>query len=55
MATRLYSEDGQLISSFAAQNRFFLPIEYIPDHVKNAFLELKIVIFMIILALIHLV
>jgi penicillin-binding protein 1A len=38
MATRLYSEDGQLISSFAAQNRFFLPIEYIPDHVKNAFL-----------------
>lgn len=36
--TRLYAADGSLMNEFAKENRVFVPIENIPDHLIKAFL-----------------
>jgi len=38
ITTTVYSANGYLLSQFAQENRVFVPIEMIPDHVKNAFI-----------------
>ena len=38
ISSRVYSEDGKLIAEYALQKRLFVPIEFIPDKVINAFL-----------------
>ncbi len=37
--TRIYAADGDLIAEYATEKRVFVPIEKIPDVVKNAFLS----------------
>ena len=39
VTTRLYAGDGQLIAQYATENRLFVPIEAIPDHVIQAFIS----------------
>lgn len=36
--TRLYTSDGQPLSEYATEKRLFVPINLIPDQLKNAFL-----------------
>lgn len=36
--TRVFSSDGKMIAEYAIEKRIFLPIQYIPKKVKNAFL-----------------
>lgn len=36
--TRLYAGDGRLLAEYATEKRVFVPIEFIPDGVKNAFI-----------------
>ena len=36
-ATRIHAGDGRLLAEYARQNRIFVPIEAIPDRVKQAF------------------
>lgn len=38
VTTRLYAGDGQVMMEYAAEKRFFVPEEKIPDLVKNAFI-----------------
>ena len=38
VTTRLYAGDGQPMMEYAAEKRFFVPIDKIPDRVKNAFI-----------------
>ncbi len=38
IVTRLYAGDGRLLAEFAEEKRVFVPIEFIPDRVKNAFI-----------------
>lgn len=38
VVTRLYAGDGRLLAEFAQQKRVFVPIEAIPEPVKNAFI-----------------
>ncbi len=38
MVTRVYASNGRLISEYAAEQRSFVPLESIPDIVKNSFL-----------------
>lgn len=38
IVTRLYAGDGRLMAEFAQEKRVFMPIETIPDLVKNAFI-----------------
>lgn len=38
VATRVYAGDGSLMAEFAVENRVFVPIEAMPDVVRNAFL-----------------
>lgn len=38
VTTRLYAGDGQLMMEYATEKRLFVPIEKIPDRVKNAFI-----------------
>lgn len=38
VTTRLYASDGQPLMEYAAEKRFFVPIDKIPDKVKNAFI-----------------
>lgn len=38
VTTRLYAGDGQLLMEYAAEKRFFVPVDKIPDLVKNAFI-----------------
>lgn len=38
VTTRLYAADGQPLMEYAAEKRFFVPVEKIPDKVKNAFI-----------------
>ncbi|MEM7679615.1 MAG: penicillin-binding protein 1A [Pseudomonadota bacterium] len=38
IVTRLYAGDGRLMAEFAQERRVFMPIEAIPDRVKNAFI-----------------
>ncbi|MEO1020319.1 MAG: transglycosylase domain-containing protein, partial [Pseudomonadota bacterium] len=37
--TRIHAGDGRLLSEYAHENRIFVPIEAIPDHVKLAFVS----------------
>lgn len=39
IVTRLYAGDGQLVSEYASEKRVFIPIEIVPDKVKNAFIS----------------
>ena len=39
IVTRLYAGDGRLMAEFAQEKRVFMPIEAIPDLVKNAFIS----------------
>ena len=39
VSTRLYAGDGVVLSEFARESRVFVPIEMIPDHLKQAFLS----------------
>ncbi|MBO0902068.1 penicillin-binding protein 1A [Jiella sonneratiae] len=39
VTTRFQASDGQLMAEYATQRRLFLPIQAIPDLVKNAFLS----------------
>ncbi len=38
IVTRLYAGDGHLLAEFAQEKRVFVPIEFIPERVKNAFI-----------------
>jgi len=38
IVTRLYAGDGRLMAEFAQEKRVFVPIEAVPDLVKNAFI-----------------
>lgn len=38
VTTRLFAGDGQVMMEYAAEKRLFVPIEKIPDVVKNAFI-----------------
>lgn len=38
VVTRVHAGDGRLLAEFAQENRIYMPIEEIPDLVKNAFL-----------------
>ncbi len=39
IVSRIYAGDGRLLAEYAQERRIFVPIEIIPDHVKNAFLS----------------
>lgn len=39
VVTRVYTGDGQLLAEFATEKRIFVPIAFIPDRVKQAFLS----------------
>lgn len=39
VVTRVYAWDGRLMAEFAEEKRVFIPIESIPDHVKQAFIS----------------
>lgn len=39
ITTRLYSNDGKFLKEYAKEKRLFVPIEQVPDLVKNAFLS----------------
>ena len=36
VATRLYTADGKLVEEYAKEHRLFVPINAIPEKVKNA-------------------
>ncbi len=38
VTTRLFAGDGQLLMEYAAEKRIFVPVDKIPDRVKNAFI-----------------
>ena len=38
IVTRLYAGDGHLLAEFAQEKRIFVPIEFIPDKIKQAFI-----------------
>ena len=38
VTTRLYAGDGKPMMEYAAEKRFFMPIDKIPERVKNAFI-----------------
>lgn len=38
IVTRLYAGDGRLMAEFAQEKRIFVPVEFIPYHVKSAFI-----------------
>ncbi len=39
VTTRLHAADGRLIAEYARENRLFVPVEAIPDHVVQAFIS----------------
>ncbi len=39
VTTRLYASDGRLMAEYAVENRLFVPIRAMPDHVKQAFVS----------------
>ncbi|MCA8908208.1 MAG: penicillin-binding protein 1A [Rhodospirillaceae bacterium] len=39
VTSRLYTSDGQLLAQFATENRLYVPIDAIPDHVAQAFVS----------------
>lgn len=38
IVTRLYAGDGRLLAEFAQERRVFVPIEFVPERVKQAFI-----------------
>lgn len=38
VTTRLYAGDGRLLMEYATEKRFFVPVDKIPERVKNAFI-----------------
>ena len=38
VTTRLYAGDGRLLMEYAAEKRFFVPVDKISEQVKNAFI-----------------
>ena len=47
IVTRVYSAGGNLMAEFATEKRVFVPIDTMPDNVKNAFLSAEDQHFMI--------
>lgn len=45
VTTRLYAGDGRLLMEYAAEKRFFVPVDKIPEQVKNAFIAAEDKIF----------
>ena len=41
VTSRVHAGDGALVAEFAREQRVFVPIEQIPDHVKNAFISVE--------------
>ncbi len=41
IVTRLYAGDGHLLAEFAQEKRVFVPIGFIPDQVKHAFIAIE--------------
>lgn len=41
VSSRVHAGDGALVAEFAEEQRVFVPIEQIPDHVKNAFVAVE--------------
>ena len=41
VTSRVHAGDGALVAEFAREQRVFVPIERIPDHVKNAFVAVE--------------
>lgn len=41
IVTRLYAGDGHLLAEFAQEKRIFVPIEFIPNQLKNAFISME--------------
>ncbi|MCB9979893.1 MAG: penicillin-binding protein 1A [Rhodospirillales bacterium] len=41
IVTRLYAGDGRLMAEYAQEKRVFIPIDEIPDQVKNAFIAVE--------------
>jgi penicillin-binding protein 1A len=41
VTSRVHAGDGALVAEFAREQRVFVPIEQIPDHVKNAFVSVE--------------
>jgi penicillin-binding protein 1A len=41
VTSRVHAGDGALVAEFAREQRVFVPIEQIPDHVKNAFVAVE--------------
>ena len=41
VTSRVYAGNGALVAEFAREQRVFVPIEEIPDHVKNAFIAVE--------------
>ena len=39
VTTRLFAGDGQLLKEYAAEQRLFVPVDKIPDLVKQAFVS----------------
>ena len=39
VTTRVYAGDGSLVAEFARERRLFVPIEQMPEHVKQAFVS----------------
>lgn len=39
VTTRLYAGDGRLLMEYASEKRFFVPVDKIPDKVKQAFIS----------------
>ena len=41
VTSRVYAGDGALVAEFAREQRVFVPIAQMPDHVKNAFIAVE--------------
>ena len=41
IVTRLYAGDGRLMAEFAQERRVFVPIEFIPERMKQAFIAVE--------------
>ena len=39
VTTRLYADDGRMLAEYAVENRLFVPVEAIPEHVRQAFIS----------------
>ncbi len=39
VTTRLYADDGRMLAEYAVENRLFVPVEAMPEHVRQAFIS----------------